>query len=89
MADTLQVLDWKGLGMERMCGYWRRHLTSVVEEYVFRSVKKCALAEGQLASIAFLMSLSTLHPYMTCALSDCQQFQIRACHSRLLITGHI
>ena len=50
MADTLQVLDWKGLGMERMCGYWRRHLTSVVEEYVFRSVKKCALAEGQLAA---------------------------------------
>ena len=62
MADTSQVLDWKGLGMERMCDYWRRHLPSVVEEYVFRSVKKCALAEGQLASIAFLMSLSTLHP---------------------------
>ena len=50
MADTLQVLDWKGLGMERMCDDWRRHLPSVVEEYVFRSVKKCALAEGQLAA---------------------------------------
>ena len=76
MADTLQVLDWKGLGMERMCDYWRRHLPSVVEEYVFRSVKKCALAEGQLASIAFLMSLSTLHPYMNCCQSPIKYKQL-------------
>ena len=57
-----EVLDWNGLGMERICHYWRRHLSSVSKSMGFRSVKKCALAEGQLASIAFLMSLSTLHP---------------------------
>ena len=49
---------------------------SVVEEYGFRSVKKCALAEGQLASIAFLMSLSTLHPYMNCCQSPTKYKQL-------------
>ena len=65
-----EVLDWNGLGMERICHYWRRHLSSVSKSMGFRSVKKCALAEGQLASIAFLMSLSTLHPYMNCCRSN-------------------
>ena len=46
-----------GIGLERLGnGKDVRLLAkappSVVEEYGFRSVKKCALAEGQLASIA-------------------------------------
>ena len=45
-----EVLDWNGLGMERICHYWRRHLSSVSKSMGFRSVKKCALAEGQLAA---------------------------------------
>ena len=45
-----EVLDWNGLGMERICHYWRRHLSSVSKSMGFRSVKKCALAEVQLAA---------------------------------------
>ena len=71
-----EVLDWNGLGMERICHYWRRHLSSVSKSMGFRSVKKCALAEGQLASIAFLMSLSTLHPYMNCCRSPTKYKQL-------------